>query len=181
VRPPAWSLFLSVLLASCGSGVRYADTLPLSGTVFTAGGGRLTGTVPEGWTSDHPRGGGLASAPVVLDRGDSLRIVIRELGLDAAAAVYYGETGPGELAVLNRTLRDTSYHGRAGGIGRFSLNGRDYAVYELSTATGKTRVALFGAGGAYFECEAVALRRLSGEKSYDRLFAFQQTLLRSLK
>jgi hypothetical protein len=42
-------------------------------------------------------------------------------------------------------------------------------------------VALFEAGNTYFECEALALRKLSNDKSYDRLFAFQQTLLRSLK
>ncbi len=168
-------------VVSCGSGVRYADTLPLTDTIIRAGGGRLTGQVPRGWTTAPPRGGGDASASLVLDSGDSLRIVITELVLDSTAAAYYTERGLGDLAALNRTLRDTSYHGRTGGIGRFSLNGREYAVYELLTGTGKTRVALFAAGKSFFECRALALRTLSGGRSYDRLFAFQQTLLRSLK
>jgi len=170
-----------MMVVSCGSGVRYADTLPLTDTIFRAGGGRLTGQVPLGWTTAPRQGGGDASEPLVLDSGDSLRIVISEVVLDSMAAAYYAERGPGDLAALNRTLGDTSFHGRTGGIGRFSLNGREYAVYELATGTGKTRVALFASGESFFECRAEALRKLSGGKSYDRLFAFQQTLLRSLK
>jgi hypothetical protein len=179
-RPPLWSIVLSFVLVSCGSGVRYADTLPLSDLVFRVGPGRLTGLVPAGWATARQAEGGEASGSLVLMRGDSLRIVVRALTLDSTAAAYFAERGPGDLARLNRTLRDTSSAGRIGGISRFSINARDYAAYELHDGDGRSRVAVFRWGDSWFECEAAALRKLSGNKSYDELFGFQQTLLGSL-
>jgi len=181
VRPPLWSIFFTFFLVSCGSGVRYADTLPLSDLAFRVGSGRLTGFVPAGWTTATPARGDEASGSLVLARGDSLRMVVRALTLDSTAASYFADRGPGELARLNRTLRDTSSAGRIGGISRFSINDRDYAAYELHDGNGRSRVVLFRWGDSWFECEAVALRKLSGNKSYDDLFSSQQTLLGSLR
>jgi len=168
---------------SCGSGVRYADTLPLSDVMFRAGGGRLTGRVPEGWSMAAPAetGGGDSSGTLVIGHGDSLRIVLRRLILDSTAVAYFGGKGPGELAVLNRTLRDTSSAGRSGGITRFSAGGKECAAYEVATDSGRTRVTIIRSGGDFFECEAEALRKLDDEKSYDRLFSVQQSMIRSIR
>jgi len=184
VRPQTGFLLLTVLLASCGGGVRYTDTLPLSDIIFRAGGGRLTGLVPEGWSAPGPSGRGASGTSpdeLVIGRGDSLRIVLRGLTLDSMAASYFGRRGPADLAEVNRTLRDATAAGRSGGISRFSTGEKECAAYELVAAHGRIRVAIIRSGGEFYECEASALRKLADEKSYDMLFSVQQSLIRSLR
>jgi hypothetical protein len=168
-------------LVSCGSGVRYSDELPLSTLIFRAGAGRLSGLVPEGWTTAPRDAADESSGTLVLVRGDSLRIVVRSLLLESTAAAYYSGRGPADLASLNRTLRDTSSAGRMGGISTFSIRDRNFAAYELHAPAARSRVVVFNSGEAWFECEAMADRTLSGETSYDDLFSAQQTLLASLR
>ncbi len=143
--------------------------------------GNLSGAIPLGWTASSPRNGGDSSAALTLSEGDSLRIVFRSVDLDSAAAAYFSKRGLADLASLTRTLHDSTAGTGRSGIDRFSLEGRDYASYEVKTGGKRTRVVVFTAGGCYFECEAGVVGQVVVAATYKRLFSAQQTVLRSLR
>jgi len=182
-RSHACTLLICILFASCGPSVVYRDNVPLSD---------VTATVPdrEGVVLRLPRGWEAVSAGVpettegysVLMRcGDSLRISVREISLDAPAADYFRKKGMSDLAALTRTLHDSSRGVSGKGITEFSYGGRKFAAFEYGGTGGPQRVVVFAVKEKYYECEAFSVRPLSGRSSYDALFSAQQTVLRSLK
>jgi hypothetical protein len=169
------------MLASCGSPVRRSEEVPLSDVLFRLRNGGISGAIPAGWTAAGPAGKADSTAAMTLSGGDSLRIVFRQVTLDSAAASYFKKRGVVDLAMLTRTLRDTAVGNVRKGIETFKSGGREFASYEVRSDGKKVNVAVFGSGGFYYECEAVAARPLSAPKSYDLLFSAQQAVLRSLR
>jgi hypothetical protein len=118
---------------------------------------------------------------MTLSGGDSLRIVFRQVTLDSSAASYFKKRGVVDLAMLTRTLHDSTVGNVRKGIETFKSGGREFASYEVRSEGRKVKVAVFGSKGYYYECEAVAARQLATPKSYDLLFSAQQAVLRSLR
>lgn len=143
--------------------------------------GGVAGEIPSGWTATGPRAGGDSTAALTLASGDSLLIVFRTVTLDSAATAYFAKRGVADLAMLTRTLHDSTLGTVREGIETFRLGGREFASYEARVDGGRMRVAVFSAGGYYYECEAVQARPLSSPRSYERLVAAQQAVLGSLR
>jgi hypothetical protein len=130
---------------------------------------------------DSSIGGGDSTAEMTLSGGDSLRIVFRQVTLDSSAAKYFKTRGIVDLAMLTRTLHDSAVGNVRDGIETFKAGGREFASYEVRSNGKKMKVAVFGSGGYYYECEAFPARPLSAPRSYDRLFSTQLAVLRSLR
>jgi hypothetical protein len=178
------SIVLGGLLVSCGSPVRRSEEYPLSDVVFRLRHGGVSGAIPAGWSAGGPavsNGTGDSTAAMTLSGGDSLRIVFRQVTLDSAASAYFRKRSVAELAMLTRTLRDSTAGAVRKGIGTFKASGREFATYEVGTDGMKMKVAVFPAGEYYYECEAAAVRPLSSTHSFDLLFSAQEAVLRSLR
>lgn len=170
-----------MILSSCASSSKYPDTSPLSGVTFRIRNGGVAGSIPEGWTATSPRTESDTTAALVLEQGDSVRIVFRPVSVDILATEYFSRHGIGDLAMLTRTLHDSTIGNVRDGIDGFRLGDREFAAYEVLSEGKRMRVAVFGAGKYYYECEAVFIVPPASEASYRRLFSVQQSVLRSLR
>lgn len=173
-------LLLALLAATCGSPVRRSVDVPLSDVVFRLRHGGISGAVPVGWTTAGPAAGD-STAAMTLAGGDSLRIVFRQVSLDSSSAAYFRRRGVADLAMVTRTLYDSTVGNARKGIATFRAGGREFATYEVRSNGNRMRVAVFGAGQSYYECVAAPSKPLPGAKSYDRLFDVQDAVLRSLR
>lgn len=174
-------LILALALTACVSSRGYRDDHPLTDrTASLTDGERIVVGIPEGWEGS---GGFVAGEgySVLLVSGDTMSIAFREIFLDEAASSYYREAEIAQLAALSRTLHDSAAAVETGGIREFSYGGREFAAYEYRGKDGPRRVAVFSAGGRFFECEAFSDGPLSGPASYGGLFSAQQAVLRSLR
>ena len=161
--------------------MRRPEADPLSGVVFRLRHGGLSGSIPLGWTADGPGAARDSAAAMTLSCGDSLSIIFRQVLLDSAASAYFGKRGMADLAMLTRTLRDSTAGNARKGIRTFKAGGREFATYELLTNGRNVRVAVFGSAGYYYECEAAPVRSFPAPATYGRLFATHEAVLRSLR
>jgi hypothetical protein len=173
-------IFLAFVLAACGTTAPYYSTgVPLSTAGFTARGGGLTGSVPEGWFSSADD----SLAPALsawLTRNDfSATITFRELQLDAGTAHRVSDAlqsllaaDAGFLGELASTLSEPK---------EFEFHGIRFCAGEFSTDRGPTRLVVFGIKGIYYECRASKVGGEWSQGDIQKLFTVQQTVLSTLR
>jgi hypothetical protein len=137
--------------------------------------------IPGGWTAVSPRSVNDTTVALTLEQGDSLRIVFRPVTVDILASEYFSKHGVEDLAMLTRTLHDSSAGNDREGIEGFRFGEREFAAYEVVSEGKRMRVAVFAAGKYYYECEAFRLTPSASEEPDRRLFSIQQSVLRSLR
>ena len=176
-------LAAAFFLTSCAPSARRADEAVLTQERFRLAQSDLTGAVPKGWTARPPsaKSSPDTAAAMTLLAGDSLSIVFRPVMLDSSAAAYFRRRGVDDLAMLTRTLSDSTIGNVREGIETFRAGGRDFAEFEARANGRKTKVALFRAGDSWYACEAASSKALRAPKSYDDLWTVHRAVLRSLK
>ena len=175
------AVLLAAVVSSCATSSEYSDSYPLTGVTFRIRNGGIAGSIPEGWTASSPGAEDDTTVALTLAEGDSLRIVFRPVTVDILAKEYFSKHGVADLAMLTRTLHDSTIGNVRDGIDVFTLGEREFAAYEVTAGGRRMRVAVFATGKHYYQCEAWPLAPPASAASYDRLFSVQQSVLRSLR
>ncbi len=173
---------LALLLSACASRIAYPADYPLTATLFSFRSAPVHGRIPQGWfaPAEDTLAPGLAAWLVAQDYSASL--TIREIRLDErarAAARSEGLPFVARMSLAFRTAADTAT-AVTSPPQEFSAGRGTFSAYECRSQGIDARVAVFSAGGRYFECEAAPARRNGSPVNAGGLFRIQQSVLASL-